>query len=321
MIAGPRHRIYAFRRAIWGRWQANALFAAILSIGVLATPIAAQDAASPPSTIPEGSVGGAGDINLFPRRVVINGNQRIASIGLYNRTANEGDYEITVSNMVMGPTGQIFALDSLPEGVTADRLQPADAMLRWSPHRVTLLGNEAQTVRIMARPPADLPDGEYRSHFTVVSIPRDVDDGFSIENAVGGGDGSESGIGVMIRPRFGIAIPIIVRVGQTTLEVGLSGVELVDNGQGPMIGLTINRSGNRSAYGDLIATMRGQSQPIALVRGVGVYPEVDARPYQLPLNAEFNPSLLVSGTVITIAFVDDDVSPGATLASIEYTVP
>ncbi|MFL0354954.1 hypothetical protein ACI5KX_00630 [Erythrobacter sp. GH1-10] len=262
-----------------------------------------------------------GDINLYPRRVVIDGRQRIASVGIYNKTANEGDYEITISNMVMSPTGQIFAVDSLPAGVTAEGLQAADGMLRWSPRRVTLLGNEAQTVRIMARPPADLPPGEYRSHFSVVSIPRDVEGGFSIDEAVNGEEGSETGIGVLIRPRFGISIPVIVRIGETTLDVSLSKIAMFGTEQGPMIGVTIERSGTRSAYGDLVVTMPGQSEPVAIARGIGVYPEVDSRPYVLALNPEFDPALLASGTRLKIEYLDDDVSPGSTLASQEFTVP
>lgn len=299
---------------------AGLLAAALFVSGPFAST-QAQDNNSAASTIPDGSVGGMGDINLYPRRVIIDGRQRIASVGIYNKTANEGDYEVTISNMVMAPTGQIFSLDSMPEGVTAERLKAADQMLRWSPRRVTLLGNEAQTVRIMARPPADLPPGEYRSHFSVVSIPRDVEGGFSIDDAVNGGTGSDQGIGVLIRPRFGISIPVIVRIGDTTLDVGLSKIALVRTQQGPMLGVTIDRSGTRSAYGDLIVTMRGQAAPVAIARGIGVYPEVDSRPYLVAFNADFDPALLVSGTALKVEYIDDDVSPGSTLASQEFTVP
>ncbi len=312
---------YRFSGATWGPARFWGFLAAFLLAAGPAASIQAQDSKPAASTPPEGSVGGMGDINLYPRRVVIGGRQRIASVGIYNKTPDEGDYEITISNMVMSPTGQIFAVDSMPEGVTAEKLQPADAMLRYSPRRVTLRGNEAQTVRIMARPPSDLPPGEYRSHFTVVSMPRDVDGGFSIDEAVAGEGADDNGIGVFIRPRFGISIPVIVRVGETTLDVNLSNPAVVRAEQGPMIGITINRSGTRSAYGDLIVTMAGQSEPVAIARGIGVYPEIDSRPYLLPLNPEFDPALLVSGARLKVEYLDDDVSPGSSLASKEFTVP
>lgn len=297
----------------------------VLAIGLIvpnpSADLRAQDETTATTNIPEGAVGGMGDINLYPRRIVIDGRQRIATVGIYNKTANEGDYEITITNMVMAPTGRIFAVEQLPEGVDAANLKAADSMLRWSPRRVTLLGNEAQTVRIMARPPADLPPGEYRSHFSVVSIPRDVEGGFTIEDAVKGETGSDTGIGVLIRPRFGISIPVIVRVGDTTLDVNLSRIAMFGTEQGPMIGVTIERSGTRSAYGDIVVSMKGQSEPVAIARGIGVYPEIDSRPYVLALNPEFDASLLVSGAVLKIDYIDDDVSPGSILASQEFSVP
>ena len=184
---------------------------------------AAQDAA----TIPVGAVGGMGDINLYPRRIVVDRRQRIATVGLYNRVSAAGEYEISVRDMVMTPEGGLVTLEDPRAAATADRLQAAGEMLRWSPRRVRLLGNEAQTVRIMARPPADLPDGEYRSHFTVISVPEDEDEGFSIEDAAGD-TSSTTGIGVRIRPRFAISIPVIVRVGDTTLDVGMDVPEIVE---------------------------------------------------------------------------------------------
>lgn len=311
----------SFSGATWVRARMLIVLAVALIISFPQTSLLAQSNSSNAATIPEGSVGGMGDINLYPRRVILDGRQRIASVGIYNKTANEGDYEVTISNMVMAATGQIYAVEALPEGVTTERLSAADQMLRWSPRRVTLLGNEAQTVRIMARPPADLPPGEYRSHFTVVSIPRDFEDGYSIDDAVNGDGVGNDGIGVVIRPRFGISIPVIVRVGDTTLDVSLSDIALVAMEQGPMIGVTINRSGTRSAYGDIIVTMPGQSQPVAIARGIGVYTELDSRPYLLSLNPEFDQALLVPGAVLKVSYIDDDVSPGATLASKEFTVP
>lgn len=285
-------------------------------------PARAEGAASAqpaPAKPPEGSVGGMGDVNLYPRRIVIDRRQRIATVGLYNKTPDDGEYEISVIDMVMTPDGQVHRVDDLPPGVSADRLRPSSSMLRWSPRRVMLRGSEAQTVRIMARPPADLPDGEYRAHFMVVSVPGDMDEGFSIEDTAGRG-GAGKNIGVTIRPRFGISIPVILRVGETTLDVGLDGLALVDTPNGKAVSVTISRSGTRSAYGDIIVTAPGSGHPVALARGVGVYPEVDARQLALPVSKEFDPSLLKPGTSLTVTYVDDDVVPGETLARREFVV-
>ena len=285
---------------------------------------AAEETALPqvdPGEVPDGSVGGMGDINLYPRRIVMDQRQRISSVGIYNKTPFDGDYEISISDMLMTEKGRVIPVDNLPAGIDASNLKAASEMLRWSPRRVMLPGSEAQTVRIMARTPADLPDGEYRAHFMVVSVPRDLDEGFSIEDAVGDSAGAEESVGVTIRPRFGISIPVIIRVGDTTLDVALKDVSFVENEGGPAIALTITRSGTRSAYGDVVVTAEGIDEPVAIAKGIGVYPEIDSRSVQVALDPEFDRSLLTPGTVLTATFVDDDVAPGRTLARQEFNVP
>ena len=271
--------------------------------------------------VPEGSVGGMGDINLYPRRIVMDQRQRISSVGIYNKTPFEGEYEISITDMVMTETGAVIPVDNLPAGVDAAALNPASTMLRWSPRRVLLPGSEAQTVRIMARPPADLPAGEYRAHFMVVSVPKDVDEGFSIEDAVGDSAGAGESVGVTIRPRFGISIPVIIRIGETTLDVSLQDVSFGEDENGEFITLTIMRSGTRSAYGDLTITAAGIDEPVAIAKGIGVYPEIDSRMVRLALNPEFDRTRLTEGTVLTATFTDDDADPGRTLARREFSVP
>lgn len=274
-----------------------------------------------PGEVPDGSVGGMGDINVYPRRIVMDRRQRVASVGLYNKMPFEGEYEISVTNMVMIDSGRIIPFSNLPEGQDTSHVKTASDMLRWSPRRVLLLGSEAQTVRIMARPPADLPDGEYRAHFTVVSVPGDIDDGFSIDDALAASKGGAGNVGVTIRPRFGISIPVIVRVGETTLDVGLRDFGFVRSADGSQVALTITRAGTRSAFGDLIITAPGQDQPLVVARGIGVYPEIDQRKLQLAVNPDFDLTKLRSGMTVTATFVDDDVAPGETLARQTFVVP
>jgi hypothetical protein len=306
----------------------SGLLAAFVMMALVPCAAAAQDDEAAPALpqvaageAPEGSVGGMGDINLYPKRIVIDQRQRIATIGLYNRTISPGEYEISIVDMVMAPSGEVFPLDNLPPGVPTDRLLAASEFLRWSPRRVQLLGSEAQTVRIMARLPADLAAGEYRAHFMAVSVPQDVDDGFSIDDAVAGGSSTGSDIGVTIRPRFGISIPVIVRVGETTLDVSLEQAGFVQTPEGLAIAVTIARTGTRSAFGDLIVTAPGSEQPVAIARGIGVYPEIDSRQVLLGIDSRFDTTLLQPGTILTARFIDDDSAPGETLASTTFTVP
>ncbi len=277
---------------------------------------AAQPAPPPP---PAGSVGGMGDVNLFPKRVVLNGRREIASIGLYNKTASDGDYEIKIVDMAMTPDGQLKFFDNGLDEATKAQVKTASAMLRHSPRRIVLRGSESQLVRVMARGEAELPDGEYRSHFLVASVPP-VTEGLSIDDAAS--NGRAEGIDVTIRPRFGIAIPIIVRIGQTTLAVGIKDASLVtlDNGA-KAIAFTLTRSGTRSAFGDVTVTAAGASTPVAISKGIGVYPEVDSRQVVIPVDPETDPRLLARGARLKIQFTDDDVAPGTKLAEHDLVVP
>lgn len=282
-------------------------------------PESAEPAAAGSSEPPAGSVGGMGDVNLFPKRVVIDARQRIATVGLYNRRPVQGDYDITITDKLMTPDGQLVDLASVTDPASLARAKPASSFLRWSPRKVVLMANEAQTVRVMARIPPDLPPGEYRSHFTALSVPPETG-GLTIEQAVG--TEKPNGIAVSIVPRFGISIPVIVRVGDTTLTTGLRNLRIVTQpGGAKAVALTLTREGTRSAFGDITVTAAGEKKPIAEVKGIGVYTEVDQREINVPIDPAANPGLYASGARLTVTYTDDDFAPGATLVRQEFTVP
>jgi hypothetical protein len=281
-------------------------------------PAAAQSTAG--EAPPEGSVSGMGNINLYPKRVVIQDRQRIATVGLFNRSGAQGNYEIVLNDMMMTPAGTIVDLGSVTDEAQRARVRTASALLRWSPRRIALPSNEAQTIRIMARIPPDLPPGEYRTHFSVVQVPAEAAGGLSIEDASGRTSGS--GIGVRIVPRFGITIPIIVRVGETTLSTDLRDLSVKGLGNGRSgIALTITRSGTRSAFGNITVTAGGSSKPIAVIKGIGVYTELDHRPVTVPINPEVPASTYARGARLTVTYTDDDHRPGTILARQEFVVP
>ena len=272
------------------------------------------------ATAPSGSVGGLGDINLFPKRVVLDSRVRVASIGLFNKSINPGDYDILVSDRMMNEDGQLVDLAGVTDPAVKARVKAASGFLRWSPRKVALRGSEAQTVRVMARITPDLPPGEYRSHFQAIAIPPLASDGASIEEARGGQ--ASGGIGVRILPRFGISIPIIVRVGATTLTAGLKDFALAKTADGqPALRFTITREGTRSAFGNIVVTTPGAKKPLAEIKGIGVYPEISQRHVVVPLDPAAMTGPLHAGTRLTITYIDDDFAPGKNLARQEFVVP
>jgi ribosomal protein S16 len=264
---------------------------------------------------PEGSVGGMGDVNLYPRRVVMSARDRSATVGLYNRAAVSGDYDITISDMMMQPDGRLVELGSVSDPASAAKVHTASAFLRWSPRKVTLPASEAQLVRIMLRVPPDLPAGEYRAHFSAVSIPP-VAEGLTIDQAAGA---ETSGVGVQIVPRFGISIPVIVRVGETSAVAGLKDLGVGREGV-PVVSLVVTRQGTRSVFGNIVVTAAGAKAPIAQIKGIGVYTELQERAIQIPINPQTNPAYYANGAKLTVTYTDDDYAPGQILAKSDFVV-
>lgn len=299
--------------------------AAVLALWVPASSLAqnsrlpAPEAGPVRAQAPQGSVGGMGDINIYPKRIVINERQRITSVGLFNRTNNKGDYEINLTDMMMTADGRLVDLANVTDPVQREKLKAASTMVRWSPRRITLGANEAQTIRLMARVPPGTPPGEYRTHFAAVAIPP-VGAGTTIEQATGQQDNKS--ISVMLVPRFGISIPVIVRIGSTTLTVGMRDLALVRNAQGERaLQLTLLREGTRSAFGDIAVRAPGHKKPIAEIKGIGVYPEIDRRTVQVPFDPALDPRLYAKGAKLIVTYTDDDFAPGTNLARQEFTVP
>lgn len=312
-----RRRTPFFRPILLGYTKS----ACALALTGLPATLHAQDAAAPAAVgaqPPAGAVGGMGDVNIYPKRIVIDDRHRLGTLGLYNRSTNPGDYDISLTDKLMTPDGNLVELETVTDPVARAKVRSAGALLRWSPRRASLGGSEAQTVHIMVRIPPDLPQGEYRSHFAIVSVPP-VADGLSIDDAVGAA--SDQGIGVRIVPRFGIAIPVIVRVGETTLSAGLAGLSVGSATQGKSIRLMVTRNGTRSAFGDITITAPGSKSPIAEIMGVGVYTEVNERQVQIPVNPKADPKLYASGARLIATYTDDDAEPGKVLARQEFIVP
>jgi P pilus assembly chaperone PapD len=239
----------------------------------------------------------AADLMLFPTRVVIEQNQRAAQVELINRGTQPETYRITLVNRRMTETGEI-----VPAGEPQLGERFAYGMVRYSPRQVTLQPGVAQTVRISVRRPADLEQGEYRSHLQFDRVP-DVTGESDLEtlHATTAGE-----IGVVVHALIGASIPLIVRHGATSAAAELSELELIEDvpGAAPQLRFSIARSGNRSVYGDLLVTYTrsaGESPvQVGRVDGVAVYVPNDLRRATLPLTLP--PGTTLSGGVLRISY-------------------
>ena len=259
------------------------------------------------------------DLTLSPKRLVIAPGARAATMFVLNRGAETVTYAIDVVDRVMLPDGRIRepaeAADK-PGGAQAlAQLKSAGKMIVFSPRRVTLRPGESQTVRLRITRPADLPEGEYRSHLTVTAVPP-ADAGLTAEVAVQPRPGQ---MAIRIRTVFGASIPVIVRHGEPRPAAEIRDVRYLVQASGrPAVALALARTGASSLYGDLVVRAAGAAAaepPLAMIRGVGVYAEIGHRLFELPLSRP-----LARGEQLEIVFRDEEARNGQVLAALDYTV-
>lgn len=235
-----------------------ACYAAALAAPLIALPAQAQ-----------------GDLLVAPTRVILN-NGGNAELVLSNIGTTEATYRIGIELRRMTENGDF---DEVTEATANATEQAAAAMIRYAPRRITLLPGQPQSVRLSARPAPELPDGEYRVHMSFRAIPPALTPEQAQKDAAAGG------LSIRLTPVYGITIPVFVRKGQLQAGAALANPHLVQSGKDTLLDLTINRTGNRSVYGELIG--KGpRGEVLFNMRGVAVYPEVQHRSVRIPLNAE-----------------------------------
>ena len=238
----------------------------------LATPAArlALIAAALFSAVSPASAG-VGDLLVAPTRIVLDG-RRGTEVILNNIGDDVATYRISVELRRMTPDGRLVDV-AAPNSTE----QAAHDMILYAPRRVTLPPNQPQAIRLSARAPQGLADGEYRVHllFRAIPAPRAI--------APAGGQKVE-GVAFQLTPIYGVTIPVIVRLGNLEAKAGLANIRKVINDGKPAIALDISRAGDRSTFGEVRVLKAGVTDPIALVRGVAVYTELGQRSVIVPID-------------------------------------
>ena len=240
--------------------------------GAVLTAVAAALAAIPAAA--------QGDLLVAPTRVVIN-NGGQAEVVLSNIGAKPATYRISLELRRMDESGDFSDIEEAAANPTE---RSALDMVRYAPRRITLLPGQPQAVRISVRPPAELPDGEYRVHMSFRAIP----DATAPEAAPA--TGSETGVSIRLTPIYGITIPVFVRKGRLEAQASLANPRLIRNERGAYIELDMGRSGQRSVYGELIGKAPS-GEVLFNMRGVAVYAELTKRIVRVPIGADQLPKL------------------------------
>jgi hypothetical protein len=157
----------------------------------------------------------------------------------------------------------------------------ADKYLRFYPRTVMLGPKKSQTVKMQFVKSPKMEPGEYRSHIYFRAVPKTKLLG---ETEVVQDTAAVTAKLVAI---FGITVPVIIRIGESTAKVSMSGLsfEMVKDTL-PKLKLTFNRSGNFSVFGDIVVkhiSDIGKETKVATVKGIAIYTPNAIRQFQCNL--------------------------------------
>ena len=258
-----------------------------------------------------------GNLLVSPIRVVYDGVKQKEDLNLTNIGQDTAVYLVSFLHYQMMPDG---SFKQLPESDSllsrADKYKGVNT-LRLTPRKVVLPPGESQTIRMQYIKPANLPVGEYRSHLYFRAEKEVTALGMNT-NQVDSGKMS-----VSITPIFGISIPVIVQNGDLKYDITLSNVRFAAiNDSINELRFLINRTGNRSCYGNLrveFVPNGGQSVDVGIANGVGVYTDLASRDFQIQVKNRVGQPLKNGKFIIHYTLTREE--GGSELAKVEYQIP
>jgi len=260
----------------------------ILAAGLVAAPLTA---------LPTAAKAGVGDLLVAPTRLVLDGRKG-AEVILNNIGDEPATYRVSIEFRRMTENGDLVDVTT-----PSDTDQKTEDMIVYAPRKVVLAPHEPQAIRIAARPPQGLPDGEYRVHLLFRAIPPAT----PVVQPTGE---KPKGVQFKLTPVYGVTIPVIVRLGNLEATAGIANVHLetksgqpaggsihaitqlpssaapqLANAEGRQlaVGLDLVRQGSRSTYGEVRVLKAGMKDPIAIQKGVAVYTEIGKRHVSVPI--------------------------------------
>lgn len=212
-----------------------------------------------------------GGVSVAPMMVILDTRGRPVSFDVIN----------------FGSRTATFRLDPLHAVIDAEgvqQLQPAEtqpgsavSFLRWAPRQFEVPPGATRTVRLSARPPVDLPAGEYRLHLRVTNVGAAPDRPTTTR---------DRGLGVNINIEVAQAVRVLVRhgVGPGTARLEGVNVQSAEGGVQVRFVLSNNHDGGSvlGRYALVVAAPDG-SERVLRETDVTLYPDTDQRPVRVDL--------------------------------------
>lgn len=242
-------------------------------------------------------------LQVYPTRLTIAGGENSASLNIINSGSATGRYRAELVDLVMPEEG---VLKTPAEGQTKEF--SAKDMLRVTPRSINVPPGQSQKFRLLARIPRDLPDGEYRSHVSVM---------MSSENVEAPAQAPQVGVGFSVRPRIRLSVPVVLMKGKTSFTAAIESLEIVppvNTKNSPLLRVVMTSQGNRSAQGEFVVTFQkgGQVHELYRASGFTVYRGTPRRIQNIGL--EVPEGMTLSGGTLKAQYLDEEKNEGAVLA-------
>jgi P pilus assembly chaperone PapD len=214
-------------------------------------------------------VSAAQGVLVAPHAVVIDHRTRSGALSLYN--PGDQPAEVSLSTFFGYPvTDSSGNFDLRTVERPGANMPSAAGWLEAFPKRMVLQPKERQTVRLLARPPQGLPDGEYWARLVVAAKGGSV--------PVSGANDS-SGITVGLNLEVRTVLPLQYRKGAVATSVRASGLSAGVEGDSLAVRLHLVRQGTAAYIGTVRGALAdGSGRTVATFSSpVAVYYEVDPR--------------------------------------------
>jgi len=180
--------------------------------------------------------------------------------------------------------------DTKPVATSKEIFNSADAVLRYSPKRVTIKPRASQTVRLSLKRKKNQKKGEYISYLKLSC---------RIDNK------TESTTGNTVAAQINYNIPVIARIGKLHATVEISMPKVNNNKQ---LSFTMNRTGNRSLHGNVTVTDSNTGKIIGSYNGLAMYLPIEKQQFQINLTKQPKGSLLIEFAEIAQSGGDQEAS-------------
>ena len=210
------------------------------------------------------------ELSVSPTLIVFDDEHSTKAITIENTGRKELVVRISLINLRMLPDGRMVRAAPAAAGEHF-----ATDMVRFSPHELVLDPGASEVVRLQVPPLAKRADGEYRTHVLVQQVP-------DIAALRTSPFESADGVSVDLQAVLGVAVPLLIRRGEPTAQVRISGLRLTQTDEGvAALAVRLERQGERSVRGALSLVLDGSE--IAALDGLAIYAPAPARELLLPL--------------------------------------